>query len=203
MFYITFIQIIFLFLRVQNLEYKESIIKGFPRYIITNEGNIKSLITNKILKPQICGIKSKQYLKIALCEKGKKPLQVSISRLVGIHFIPNPENKATINHKDFNRFNNFEYNLEWATYEENEQHKILAGRNNKAKGGSHTKARKIYQYSKDRTTFIKEFDCLMDVAREFNLSNAKTCSIIRVCKNKKHANTAYGYFWSYTKLELI
>lgn len=46
----------------------------------------------------------------------------SVHRLVATHFLENPENKPTVNHKDCNKKNNELANLEWATVQENTAH---------------------------------------------------------------------------------
>ena len=50
-----------------------------------------------------------------------------VHRLVGMAFIPNPENKPCINHKDGNPQNNHVDNLEWVTYSENTLHAYRIG----------------------------------------------------------------------------
>jgi len=58
-----------------------------------------------------------------------KPREYKVHRIVATMFIPNPDNKASVNHKDGVKFNNSYKNLEWATYKENMNHAYDNGLN--------------------------------------------------------------------------
>jgi hypothetical protein len=104
-------------------------IKGYEGYYqVSNLGNVKSLdrvVWNgkvfhkrigKILKP-----KGDRYYELCLTKQGKLK-KVYIHRLVAQAFIPNPNNKAEVNHMDGNKVNNHISNLEWCTSKENKKH---------------------------------------------------------------------------------
>ena len=79
--------------------------------LVSNYGNVK--IGDKELKQYDCG----GYRTVSICNK-----TASVHRLVATAFIPNPDNKPVVNHKDGNKSNNCVSNLEWVTVKENARH---------------------------------------------------------------------------------
>lgn len=100
------------------------VVEEFPNYSISNLGNIINNKFNKVRKQQT---DKDGYKKIMLYKNNKSKL-LSIHRLVAIAFIPNPNNKEQVNHKDNNPSNNNVDNLEWNTPLENTQYCIKQGR---------------------------------------------------------------------------
>jgi hypothetical protein len=90
-------------------------------YYVSSWGRVKSFKFGKerILKP---AIQSKGYQFIVICQKKTKPKTSTIHKLVAMAFIPNPNEKPQVNHKDGNKLNNHIDNLEWVTIKENIQH---------------------------------------------------------------------------------
>ena len=116
-------------------------IEEFDQYKVSNLGRIKSFKRKKplILKTWI---DKEGYAKVRLyystCDSSGKYLLVH--RLVGLAFLPNPENKPCINHLNGNNKqilpngevlilpkDNRVSNLEWVTWSENEIHAFKNG----------------------------------------------------------------------------
>ena len=93
-------------------------------YNVSDFGRVKSFHNGKIIirKPAF----SNGYLKVSLCKDGSIRTH-KIHTLVAKAFIPNPENKPSVNHIDGNKTNNCVENLEWSTQTENMQHASQIG----------------------------------------------------------------------------
>lgn len=88
------------------------------RYILQEDGTIISNTANKLLTTSI---DSTGYPACNLWD-GTKYHKHRVHSLMANHFLPNPNNKRTVNHIDGDKTNNNLSNLEWATDSENIQH---------------------------------------------------------------------------------
>lgn len=102
------------------------IIKNYPNYVISNNGYVFNIKTNKKLVSRKTGSKHPQ-LAVTLHKSGVGK-NYKVHRLVAEYFIPNPLNKPEVNHIDNNSFNNHVSNLEWVTGQENMKHAAVQGR---------------------------------------------------------------------------
>lgn len=96
-------------------------IRSVDRLVINPKKGIRR-VAGRVLKPSIC----KGYYYLILCKEGKKKFS-QIHILVASHYVPNPENKPEVNHKDGNKLNNAANNVEWCTKLENKIHAIIMG----------------------------------------------------------------------------
>ena len=90
-------------------------IKNYENYQISDCGKVRSNFRSKD-KSKYKEIKLQNnngYKLVQLNNKDSK-LMFRVHRLVAEAFIPNPENKRTVNHKDGDKSNNSVNNLEWA-----------------------------------------------------------------------------------------
>ena len=89
-------------------------------YQVSDKGRVKTLANDKYRKEKIRKPRKDKdgYLQLNFTQNKVKKTP-KVHRLVAEAFIPNPDNKPCVDHKDGNRQNNKLANLRWATYSEN------------------------------------------------------------------------------------
>lgn len=98
-------------------------IRSLDRDVVHRKtGGIK-LMNGRFIKSSV---KKNGYMNIILSKEGVTKNHHP-HRLVAQSFIPNPENKPHVNHKDGNKTNNYVENLEWVTRSENMIHASKTG----------------------------------------------------------------------------
>lgn len=112
-------------------------IEGFEGfYQVSNRGNVRSVdrtftfaskgnIIQRSYKSQTKKgrLRKDGYVSVNLRMIGTVT-HISVHRLVASAFIENPDNKPYVNHKNGNKQNNNDWNLEWCTAQENTAHAI-------------------------------------------------------------------------------
>lgn len=172
------------------------LIKNFYNYYISDKGNVYSRTRHNSYRiKKLCPVKKRGYLYIHL----GKSITKSVHRLVAEAFIPNPENKPEVNHKNGIKTDNRVVNLEWATRAENETHayKILKIPHPQSMlnrfGAQNSHSKKILQIKNNK--IISEFYGTKEAERKTGIDFR---NINAVCRNKR--KFAGGYQWKY-KLE--
>ena len=169
------------------------IIKDFPVYKISTNGDVYSrykpktnIITDEWFKLKPVLDKGNGYMLVTLSYNGIKRNKF-IHRLLAEAFIPNPENKAHVNHKDGNKLNNDLTNLEWATPKENSIHAVEMGLTTYIH-----KMRPVLQLDLNTGEVLGEFISLKQAEVVTGVANQ---NIHKVCRRKR--NHAGGYKWRY------
>jgi len=168
-------------------------ITNFENYSVSNLGQIKNNISGKILKNNI----KDGYSGISLVNNEIKKYY-KIHRLVALAFIPNPENKSDVNHKDKNKLNNNINNLEWMTRKENNIHRCQ-----NVFIEQKARYKTIIRIDVNTNEILEEYDAIKDGAQWIvtngygtNIHNSRNS--IGNCINGL-TNTAYGFKWEIIK----
>jgi len=139
-------------------------VKGYDNmYQVSNLGRVKSVprtgvqhhnatqvFKGRILKPYK---KPKRGYMSVVFSKGNTLKTYSVHRLVAKAFIPNPENKYSVNHINGNPSDNIITNLEWATASEQMQHAVKIGL--QPIGSKHPHSKLTENYVREIRDYVK------------------------------------------------
>jgi hypothetical protein len=199
-------------------EWKE--IAGYEGlYLISNEGEIVALPKTTIsgkrtlhrkAKPIKKGLRGHDglFYEFVALYNGEKRKAYSVHRLVAEAFIPNPDNKTEVNHKNGDKNNNCQWNLEWVTPYENQMHKRyvlgadMSGENNPMYGRSGQNNAKFKDWviavNKDGTKagrYATQIEAAIAVTGRKEVAN----QISRCLSRKRNCIFSHGYYWLYEK----
>ena len=147
-------------------------------YGITSCGRVWSYRSQKFLKPRM----DKGYLRVELYKDGTRKVYF-IHRLVADAYIPNPDHKPQINHKDEDKTHNYINNLEWTTAGENCNYGTRTERSAKAR------SKAVYQFDLNGN-FVANYESMNEAYRQTKIRHISECA---TGKRK----TAGGYHWEY------
>lgn len=120
------------------------------QYHVYENGEVFSCSKNRFLTKKL---RKDGYYVVSVKLNGRSKWY-PIHRLVAEAFIPNPENKPCVNHRDGDKLNNNIENLEWCTYGENARHAFANGLKEPTKvfGENHG----LSKLTKESVRFIRE-----------------------------------------------
>lgn len=162
---------------------------------ISNMGRVRNSNTKRVLRPTV-GIKG--YCTIGLYKNGRQYWKYA-HRLVAEAFIPNHEDKPTVNHINGKKDDNRAKNLEWCTQSENciHSYKVLM-RNPPMSmlgrfGANNPTSKPVIQM--DNAGF---FICEYVSIKEASIKTGVMSSDISMCCNRPERHkTAGGYKWKF------
>lgn len=167
-------------------------------YEISDKGNIRNIHTKQQIK---INITSEGYCVTSLSYENKK--NYFIHRLVATEFIPNPENKVSVDHIDKNRANNSVENLRWATSKEqckNRNYKRKKPQGKKIWKIDNDDNKELFNNIEDAIDFIIENNLTKTLCRKTIFTALKNQLLDRKIKGKS-IKLCYGYKWIYKEIE--
>ena len=152
----------------------------YKDYEVSTFGNIKRKKTGKILAQTK---DSRGYPSVTIFDKYGQHTK-NVHKIVAETFIPNPEKKLTVNHKDGNKSNNHISNLEWNTLSENIKHAYKNGLKRRPDNcGSPKRRIRIVETG-------EEFDSIGDCARAIKGDQAHISNCL---SGKYHTHKGYHF----------
>jgi hypothetical protein len=158
-------------------------------YYITINGDLFSCRSKKFVKWH----DRSGYVYYSLSDCNGKVKRRSAHQLVAKAFIPNPENKYSVNHIDRNKLNNHISNLEWATHEEQMKHFVLT---NKLDIVAKTKKPLFYVLDKYSLEILDTYSSIKQCSIDYSVCHR---SISNTLKSNSNFNKYKQLYFVYCK----
>jgi len=151
----------------------------YEQFEVSSNGQLRNVNTGTVYKQSIGGTGYLQIV-VSLGSRNKKKA-FKIHKAVAETFIPNPENKPEVNHKNGDKSKNDVSNLEWATSSENIQHAYQNGLMVPRYGVNN----QVAKLNKEDVAYIRSHYMARDsaygaraLARKFNIDHGSILDII-------------------------
>lgn len=183
---------------VNKLEEIWKKIEGYEDlYVVSNLGKIKNMVTGRVLKGHI----NKDGYTVITLTKDKKPKYFYLHRIVAIHFIDNPDNKAEVDHiiPISDGGSNCVDNLRWATPKENTNNPISKAKTDASKIG-----RKPSPKATERAKEVLIIDSVVGIGKDGDIVIFESAEeakrngfrhVLECCRGQR--KTDKGYKWSF------
>ena len=163
----------------KEIEWKKLPVEGIDDYFVSEDGQIYTKKTNKIMA---CSSFRGGYKSFCI---NQNKTSYKVHQMVAKAFIPNNDpTKQIVNHIDGNKLNNHVSNLEWVSLLQNNKHAIDSGLTKITR-------RRVYQCDLDGN-IIKIHDTIRGAGKDTNVDSG---AIAKVCKGTR--NKAGGFKWRF------
>lgn len=182
-------------------------------YEVSTRGRVRSLdrtISGKFYKGGLKSLyKDKNGYFYVVLTKDMISTKFAVHRLVADAFIPNPDNKREIDHKNTNRSDSRVENLRWVTHKENMNNAITRRRiyieSHKKESTEKAQQTRILNNRKTARKKVYQFSKAGELLHIYqSVSEASKATLVRaqdiasVCRGGRGRRSRGGFLWSYT-----
>lgn len=148
---------------------------------------------------RVRNIKNKRSMKCTKIKSGYQTTSIGrdtylVHRIIAETFLPNIDNRETVNHINNKRDDNRVDNLEWATHLEQNKHM------NKTNNVKRNKSMRVCQIQKLDNKILNKFESYKEAAEFLGKNINQVQTVIGMCLSGRR-KSAYGYFWKIDQID--